>query len=88
MIYAVNYDLKRPGQNYEALYVAIKGCGVWWHHLGSTWLVDPGQGDHQTGRLSSQEYMSSPYDTRIWLFETPSFLNLRDAFFARNWNIA
>lgn len=40
MIYAINYDLKRPGQNYEALYSAIKSCGVWWHHLGSTWLVD------------------------------------------------
>lgn len=40
MIYAINYDLKRPGQNYEALYEAIKNCGVWWHYLGSTWLVD------------------------------------------------
>lgn len=40
MIYAINYDLKRPSQNYEALYEAIKSCGVWWHHLGSTWLVD------------------------------------------------
>ncbi|WP_346892506.1 hypothetical protein [uncultured Roseibium sp.] len=40
MIYAINYDLKRPGQNYEALYEAIKSCGVWWHYLDSTWLVD------------------------------------------------
>jgi hypothetical protein len=40
MIYAINYDLKRPGQNYESLYGAIKGCGAWWHYLGSTWLVD------------------------------------------------
>lgn len=40
MIYAINYDLKRPGQNYEALYEAIKSCGTWWHFLGSTWLVD------------------------------------------------
>lgn len=40
MIYAINYDLKRPGQNYEKLYEAIKSCGVWWHYLGSTWLVD------------------------------------------------
>lgn len=40
MIYAINYDLKRPGQNYDALYKAIKGCGDWWHFLGSTWLVD------------------------------------------------
>ena len=40
MIYAINYDLKRPGQNYEALSEVIKGCGASWHYLGSTWLVD------------------------------------------------
>ncbi len=40
MIYAINYDLKRPGQDYKALYEAIKTCGDWWHYLGSTWLVD------------------------------------------------
>jgi hypothetical protein len=40
MIYAINYDLKKPGQNYAPLYEAIKSCGVWWHHLDSTWLVD------------------------------------------------
>jgi hypothetical protein len=40
VIYAINYDLKRPGQNYDALYEAIKSCGVWWHYFGSTWLVD------------------------------------------------
>ena len=40
MIYAINYDLKRPGQNYDELYQAIKNCGTWWHYLGSTWLVD------------------------------------------------
>ena len=40
MIYAINYDLKRPGQDYDALYTAIKSCGAWWHYLGSTWLVD------------------------------------------------
>ncbi|MEQ9690567.1 MAG: hypothetical protein RLO48_12620 [Bauldia litoralis] len=40
MIYAINYDLKRPGQDYDALHEAIKNCGDWWHFLGSTWLVD------------------------------------------------
>lgn len=40
MIYAINYDLKRPGQSYQALYDAIKSCGNWWHYLGSTWLVE------------------------------------------------
>lgn len=40
VIYSVNYDLKRPGQDYSNLYDAIKSCGAWWHHLGSTWLLD------------------------------------------------
>lgn len=40
MIISINYDLKRPGQNYQALYDAIKSCGATWHYLGSTWLVD------------------------------------------------
>lgn len=40
MIYAINYDLKRPIQNYAALHEGIKSCGEWWHFLGSTWLVD------------------------------------------------
>ena len=41
MIYAINYDLRTPGQQYDKLYDAIKSCGsTWWHYLGSTWLVD------------------------------------------------
>ena len=40
MIYAINYDLKKPGQDYTDLHEAIKSCGDWWHFLGSTWLVD------------------------------------------------
>lgn len=40
MIYSINYDLHKPGKNYEGLHEAIKTCGDWWHHLGSTWLVD------------------------------------------------
>lgn len=40
MIYAINYDLKQPGRNYEELHKAIKALGTWWHYLDSTWLVD------------------------------------------------
>ncbi|MGJ0535402.1 hypothetical protein [Methylocystis sp.] len=40
MIYAINYDLRQPGQKYDELFNAIKGLGAWWHYLGSTWLVD------------------------------------------------
>lgn len=44
MIYAINYDLKQPGQDYSGLHEAIRSCGDWWHYLGSTWLVDTNLG--------------------------------------------
>ena len=40
LIYAINYELKKPDQDYTGLYPAIKGCGAWWHYLGLTWLID------------------------------------------------
>ena len=35
----VNYDLMKPGQNYDDLIEYIKGVGAWWHYLQSTWFV-------------------------------------------------
>jgi hypothetical protein len=40
VIFAINYDLKKPGRDYDGLHTAIKSLGDWWHYLGSTWLVD------------------------------------------------
>jgi len=40
MIYAVNYDLVKPGRDYDGLYESIKSLGTWWHYLESTWLVE------------------------------------------------
>ena len=40
MIYAINYDLNKKGQDYSSLYESIKKLGAWWHHLDSLWLVD------------------------------------------------
>jgi len=33
MVHEINYDLRRPGQDDEGLYAAIKNCGDWWHFL-------------------------------------------------------
>lgn len=38
-IYNVSYDLKKPGQNYTALFTELKSTGDWWHYLESTWLI-------------------------------------------------
>lgn len=35
----ITYDLKRPVQNYDRLFAAIKALGAWWHYLDSAWLV-------------------------------------------------
>lgn len=36
----ISYDLNKPGQDYDALYDAIKELGsFWWHYLDSTWVV-------------------------------------------------
>ena len=35
----ITYDLNKQGQNYKALYEAIKALGAWWHYLDSTWMV-------------------------------------------------
>jgi hypothetical protein len=37
-VYSINYDLKKPGMDYQDLYDAIKQYN-WWHYLESTWLV-------------------------------------------------
>jgi hypothetical protein len=39
-VYLISYDLKKPGQNYDLLYDALKNASSWWHYLESTWLID------------------------------------------------
>lgn len=39
MIYSINYDLNKPGQNYDRLYEAIKSIGPWFHAMDSVWFV-------------------------------------------------
>lgn len=40
--FLITYDLKKPSQNYNELYEAIKSCGEWQHPLESTWVVKVG----------------------------------------------
>lgn len=38
--YLISYDLNKPGQDYESLYKAIKGCSSYWTHvLDSVWII-------------------------------------------------
>src|SRR4051794_39702553 len=37
--YAINYDLSKPGRNYQGLIDAIKSYGAWAHVLQSSWVV-------------------------------------------------
>lgn len=40
MVLLIGYDLKKPIQNYEGLFEAIKSYGNWWHHLDSAWFIE------------------------------------------------
>lgn len=40
MVFAITYDLNRPGQSYPNLYSSIKSLGTWWRYLDSFWLID------------------------------------------------
>lgn len=35
----INYDLQKPGRNYQPLYDYIKSFAAWCHLLDSLWLV-------------------------------------------------
>ena len=54
-VYAISYDLNKPGQDYNSLYEAIKSLGSWWHHLDSTWLLDT----HYTAQQVSDKLMQT-----------------------------
>lgn len=38
-VYLITYDLRKPGQDYSALYEAIKQLGDWQHPMESVWAV-------------------------------------------------
>ncbi len=40
--YIIEYDLRQPGRNYDALYDAIKSFGAWAHITESTWFIKSG----------------------------------------------
>ncbi len=41
MVYSINYDLNRPGQDYPGLHDRIKSLGSsWCHPLDSMWFID------------------------------------------------
>ena len=39
-VFVISYDLKQPGRDYASLHEAIRAYGIWWHNLGSTWLIE------------------------------------------------
>ena len=39
MIVEINYDLNKPGQNYDDVIAAIKDHSGWCHVMASCWLV-------------------------------------------------
>ena len=61
MLYMISYDLKSPGRDYTTLYEAIKSFGVWWHYLGSTWIIKTSQSVSQVSELLHQRLDANDY---------------------------
>ena len=61
MLYMISYDLKSPGRDYSTLFEAIKSFGVWWHYLGSTWMVKSSQSASQVAEIIRQRLDSNDY---------------------------
>lgn len=43
MLYIIDYDLRKPGRDYDPLIAAIKAYGDWAHALKSTWVINTRQ---------------------------------------------
>ena len=39
-LYAIDYDLRKPGQKYESLFNVLKKFPRWAHILESSWVVE------------------------------------------------
>lgn len=51
-VYAVSYDLNKPGQDYSSLIAELEASPGWWHYLKSTWLIATNESVQQlAGRL-------------------------------------
>ncbi len=70
MVYIINYDLNKTGQNYNGLYDAIKSYGTWAHGLDSTWFIE-------TNETSSQIFdrLAPSIDSNDYLFVTRIYGN-------------
>ena len=58
--YIISYDLKKPGQNYDQLYEAIKSYGTWARINESVWAVVTTNSavyirDHLTGFIDTND---------------------------------
>ena len=54
MIYAVNYDLRKPDRDYDDLYDTIKSANGWAHAMDSLWFISTSESvDTWSSRLKS-----------------------------------
>lgn len=67
-VFLITYDLRRPGQNYNDLYSAIKELGDWQHPLESTWMA----------KCSSDTYTEHIYKKLRPLIDDNDFLFIVD----------
>lgn len=60
--YLITYDLKNKSiKNYESLHLAIKGTGLWWHYLESTWIVKTNLSSSQIWNELGKHILNNDY---------------------------
>jgi len=65
--YIISYDLRKPGQDYDALYEAIKSYGTWAHINKSVWAVVT-----TNSAVQVRDYLSQFMDSNDRLFVVKS----------------
>ena len=55
----IEYDLKKPGRNYDAVYEIIKSYPVWAHITKSTWFVKTSDTCAISG-LNGNNFLTTP----------------------------
>lgn len=72
MLYLVTYDLKKPIQDYPALYHELKTNVAWWHYLESTWLLKTNE---SINILTDKLRRAIDSDDRILIFDVTNMAN-------------
>lgn len=77
MVYAITYDLNKPGQDYPRLYSTIKSLGDWIWPMQNLWFIDSDSGaqDIANSILAVIDQSDSVFVVKVNRYEWGSWMN-------------